>query len=70
VRFLQIITVAWLMLVGAVATGHAEKRVALVVGNAAYRHAGVPKLDNPVNDAQSIRDALKRLGFAGAVPAS
>ena len=46
---------------GAVATGHAERRVALVVGNAAYRYAD--KLGNPVNDAQGMRDALKKLGF-------
>jgi tetratricopeptide (TPR) repeat protein len=42
-------------------SGHAEKRVALVVGNAAYRHAD--KLDNPVNDAQAVREALEKLGF-------
>jgi len=44
-----------------IASAQAEKRVALVVGNAAYRHAD--KLDNPVNDAQGMRDALKKLGF-------
>lgn len=42
-------------------SGHAEKRVALVVGNAAYRHAD--RLDNPVSDAQAVREALKKLGF-------
>jgi formylglycine-generating enzyme required for sulfatase activity/uncharacterized caspase-like protein len=46
---------------GAVTTAAAEKRVALVVGNAAYRHAD--KLANPVNDAQAMRDALKELRF-------
>jgi uncharacterized caspase-like protein len=45
----------------AVANGLKEKRVALVVGNAAYRHAD--KLYNPVNDARGMRDALKNLGF-------
>ncbi len=45
----------------AVATGYAEKRVALVIGNRAYRHA--EKLANPVNDARGIRDALASLGF-------
>jgi uncharacterized caspase-like protein len=39
----------------------AEKRVALVVGNSAYRYAR--KLDNPTNDAADIGAALKRLGF-------
>ena len=38
-----------------------EPRVALVIGNAAYRHAGV--LRNPLNDAESIEAALKPLGF-------
>jgi formylglycine-generating enzyme required for sulfatase activity len=61
VRFLRIIAAAGLMLLGAAAGHAAEKRVALVVGNAAYRHAD--RLANPVNDAQGMRDALKRLGF-------
>jgi formylglycine-generating enzyme required for sulfatase activity len=39
----------------------AEKRVALVIGNAAYRHAD--KLANPVNDARDMRDKLDKLGF-------
>jgi hypothetical protein len=61
VRFSHVIAAAWLMLVCALAPAHAEKRVALVVGNGAYRHAD--KLANPVNDAQRMRDALKKLGF-------
>ncbi len=40
---------------------HAERRVALVVGNGAYTSAGA--LANPVNDAGDMSDALKRLGF-------
>src|SRR5438445_7823141 len=40
---------------------HAEKRVALVVGNNDYRN--VPKLQKAVNDARSMGDTLKRLGF-------
>src|SRR5438067_1674268 len=40
----------------------AEKRVALVIGNGAYRHvAGLP---NPPNDASDIADSLARLGFS------
>src|SRR5215475_15570174 len=39
----------------------AEKRVALVVGNAAYER--VPKLTNPANDARDMAAALKSLGF-------
>jgi uncharacterized caspase-like protein len=39
----------------------AEKRVALVIGNAAYKHA--PALANPKNDAESFAVSLKRLDF-------
>lgn len=37
------------------------QRVALVIGNAKYSYA--PELRNPVNDAKSMSDALKALGF-------
>jgi formylglycine-generating enzyme required for sulfatase activity len=40
----------------------ADERVALVVGNSAYKHAG--ELANPVNDAGDMATALKRKGFA------
>ena len=43
------------------AVGRADTRVALVIGNAAYAHAG--SLPNPVNDARSMADALSALGF-------
>ena len=39
----------------------AHRRVALVVGNSAYRHT--PKLENPKNDAADMSVALKKLGF-------
>ena len=39
----------------------AEKRVALVIGNASYQHT--TKLNNPRNDAEDVGAALKRLGF-------
>jgi uncharacterized caspase-like protein len=39
----------------------AGKRVALVVGNAAYEEAG--PLANPVNDARDMADALRAIGF-------
>jgi tetratricopeptide (TPR) repeat protein len=38
-----------------------ERRIALVIGNSAYRN--VPPLANPVRDATSIADALRRAGF-------
>jgi len=41
----------------------AEKRVALVIGNAAYQH--VPPLRNPSNDATDIAAKLRGLGFDG-----
>jgi uncharacterized caspase-like protein len=40
---------------------HAAKRVALVIGNSAYKHAG--ELTNPKNDAIAMAGALKTLGF-------
>ena len=39
----------------------AAGRVALVVGNGAYTHAG--RLPNPANDASDMAAALRRLGF-------
>jgi hypothetical protein len=39
----------------------AQRRVALVIGNAAYRNAAT--LQNPKNDAMDVADALKRIGF-------
>jgi hypothetical protein len=40
---------------------HAEKRVALVIGNGAY--VNTPALTNPVNDAEDMAAALQRVGF-------
>jgi uncharacterized caspase-like protein len=39
----------------------AERRVALVTGNAAYKNAAT--LQNPRNDATDVAEALKRIGF-------
>ena len=50
---------AAILLIGAPAL--AAKRVALVIGNSAYR--SVPTLTNPDNDADDISAAFKRLGF-------
>ena len=44
------------------APAHAEKRVALVIGNNDYKN--VPKLQKAVNDARTMGDTLKQLGFA------
>ena len=40
---------------------YAEKRVALVIGNNDYKN--VPKLQKAVNDARTMGDTLKQLGF-------
>ena len=40
---------------------HAEKRVALVIGNSAYQHT--PKLTNPRNDANDVSGVLRKYGF-------
>ncbi len=39
----------------------AEKRVALTIGNSAYK--SVPQLTNPVNDAAAVTALLKSAGF-------
>src|SRR3954467_11361984 len=43
------------------APAHAEKRVALVIGNNDYKY--VPKLQKAVNDARTMGNTLKQLGF-------
>src|SRR5215216_5857598 len=56
----SIIFMAWLVLL----TGQpalADKRVALVIGNSAYRN--VAKLSNPANDAAAVAGMLKSAGF-------
>ena len=40
---------------------HAEKRVALVIGNSAYQNA--TRLPNPGNDAAAMADLFRRAGF-------
>lgn len=40
---------------------HADKRVALVLGNSTY--ISVPRLANPTNDARLMADTLRRIGF-------
>src|ERR1700722_2821241 len=50
-----------LLLASLTSSAHAEKRVALVVGNSAYQNVG--RLDNPANDASLMADTLRDLGF-------
>lgn len=42
-------------------SAHADRRVALVIGNSAYKSA--PKLGNPVNDATLVGGMFKKAGF-------
>jgi uncharacterized protein len=60
-RGLAVLAGALMLLTFGALPGHAEKRVALVIGNGDYQHAD--KLANPVADARGMRDALGRLGF-------
>src|SRR5215510_11543579 len=50
-----------LALMLACSQARAEKRVALIIGNAAYQNT--PALSNPVNDAEDVAAALRRVGF-------
>jgi Caspase domain len=59
----RLIALTALIGIAAVVPAHAEgSRVALVIGNGAYRK--VPELPNPPRDASDVGDALERMGFA------
>jgi formylglycine-generating enzyme required for sulfatase activity/uncharacterized caspase-like protein len=68
-KLLIILLAVWLGIASAaepqrnlgIAPASGEKRVALVIGNAAY--PGVAGLKNPANDARDIAAKLKKLGF-------
>jgi tetratricopeptide (TPR) repeat protein len=57
----RLIVAAFLLCAGMCQAAHAEKRVALVIGNSAYRSA--PALPNPAADARLMSDTLLSLGF-------
>jgi uncharacterized caspase-like protein/formylglycine-generating enzyme required for sulfatase activity len=68
-KLLIVLLAAWLGIASAAEPQHnlgiaaptsAEKRVALVIGNAAYKSG---PLANPVNDARAIANRLRSLGF-------
>jgi Caspase domain len=59
-RLAAFFCVVTLMCLGS-APSHAEKRVALVIGNSTY--ARVPALPNPANDAAAFGAMLKSFGF-------
>jgi len=58
-RFTLLIVLA--VVLASVVNARADRRVALVIGNAAYQNTN--PLKNPVNDASAIAAALKRLDF-------
>ncbi|HEX9208971.1 MAG TPA: caspase family protein [Bradyrhizobium sp.] len=58
--FIRLALCSWLLVLS-VLEAQADKRVALVIGNSAYRN--VPALPNPTNDAADVGAALKRSGF-------
>jgi hypothetical protein len=57
----RLIFAAFLLCAGLPSAAHAEKRVALVIGNSAYQ--SVPRLPNPDADAKLMSDTLLSLGF-------
>lgn len=56
-RWFSLLFVVWLTC----GSAHAERRVALVIGNSAYK--SVPRLANPVNDAALVGGMFKKAGF-------
>jgi tetratricopeptide (TPR) repeat protein len=57
----RLMVAAFLLCAGMGSVAHAEKRVALVIGNSAYRTVAV--LPNPASDARLMSDTLSSLGF-------
>ena len=55
-RYAVRLSVLFLSAVASLASASAEKRVALVIGNADYR---IGRLANPLNDAEAVADAFK-----------
>jgi hypothetical protein len=65
-RILQLLAISALTSVLSFASATAaERRVALVIGNSAYK--SVPILANPTSDAKAIADALKAAGFSSVL---
>jgi chemotaxis protein histidine kinase CheA len=60
--WVAVVTTVTFAVIGGSVDAWAERRVALVVGNATYRIANV-SLANPRNDAEDISAVLKTLGF-------
>lgn len=56
-RWITLLLSIWLIC----GSAHAERRVALVMGNSAYK--SVPKLSNPANDAALVGSMFKKAGY-------
>lgn len=60
-RCLTLILASFLAVSGLVAGAHAERRVALVIGNGSYKNT--IELPNALNDGPAVAASLRRLGF-------
>jgi uncharacterized caspase-like protein len=60
-RFVAAVTCAVMLICFGALPGHADKRVALVIGNGAYQNTAA--LPNPANDAEDMAAALRAVGF-------
>ncbi len=60
-RLAAVLCGLWALCALSVGQAHADKRVALVIGNSAYQNAF--KLSNPGNDASAMADLFRRAGF-------
>ena len=60
-RLATILCGLWVALAFSAGSAHAQKRVALVIGNGAYQNA--PALPTPANDAGAIADLFRKSGF-------
>ncbi|MCP3384179.1 caspase family protein [Bradyrhizobium sp. CCGUVB4N] len=59
--FVLLIVATWLSIWLGTGSALAEKRVALVIGNSAYKHVG--RLANPANDAALVGGLFRKAGF-------
>ncbi len=64
-RCIVVLSIFCLLLSISATSSHADRRVALVIGNGGYQHAS--PLKNPTNDATDLGVALKKLGFEVSV---
>jgi hypothetical protein len=60
-KFAISLTLALAVSLAAGNSARADRRIALVIGNAKYQHAGI--LSKAVNDAKAVTDLLKGVGF-------